>query len=94
MIGTGGADLGTEEIALRFRPRAKGPVLLSLQPPIDVSGTMTNYRTGVSRGSTLETLARFFTSVFVVPIQMLTQGRLPADGADVCTDPLRLPAKK
>ena len=94
VIGTGGADLGTEEIALRFRPRAKGPVLLSLQPPIDVSGTMTNYRTGVSRGSTLETLARFFTSVFVVPIQMLTQGRLPADGADVCTDPLRLPAKK
>jgi len=48
----------------------------------------------VARGSTPETLARFFTSVFVVPVQMLTQGRLPAHGRDVCTDPLRPPAKE
>jgi len=89
VVGTGSANFATEELAFRFRPRAKGPVLLSLQPPIDVTGTMTNYRVGVPVSSIPSTLARFFTSVFVVPIQMLTQGRLPADGSDVCTDPLR-----
>ena len=94
VFGSGGADFSTEQIAFRFRPRAKGPVLFSLQPPIDVTGTMTDRRMGVARGSTPETLARFFTSVFVVPIQMLTQGRLPADGRDVCTDPLRSPGKE
>jgi len=94
VVGTGGADFATEEIAFRFRPRAKGPAFLSLQPPVDVTGTMTDFRIGVARGSTPETLARFFTSVFVVPVQMLTQGRLPADGRDVCTDPLRPPAKE
>lgn len=87
--GTGGADFATEEIAFRFRPRAKGPVLLSLQPPVDVTGTMTDFRVGVAPGSFLGTVARFLGSVFVVPIQVLTQGRPPADGADVCTDPLR-----
>jgi hypothetical protein len=93
VFGEGGADFSTEKVAFRFRPRAKGPVLFSLQPPIDVTGTMTNPRIGVARGSTPETLARFFTSVFVVPFQMLTQGRLPTDGRDVCTDPLRSPAQ-
>ncbi len=89
VVGAGSANFATEEIAFRFRPRAKGPVLFSLQPPIDVTGTMTDYRIGVPPGSIFSTVARFFTSVFVVPIQTLTQGRLPVDGADVCTDPLR-----
>ena len=64
-------------------------VLFSLQPPIDVTGTMTSFRVRVPRDSFLGTAARFLTSVFVVPVQMLTQGPLPRDGADVCTDPLR-----
>ena len=89
VLGAGGADFLTHEIAFRFRPRAKGPVLFSLQPPIDVTGTMTNFRIGVPPGSTFGTVARFLTSVFVVPFQTLTQGPLPVDGADVCTDPLR-----
>jgi len=89
VFGIGSANFATEEIGFRFRPRAKGMVLFSLQPPIDVTGTMTSFRVGIPRGSTVDTAARFLTSVFVVPMQMLTQGPLPRDGADVCTDPLR-----
>ncbi len=89
VVGAGSADFVTQEIGFRFRPRTKGPVLFSLQPPIDVTGSMSDFRVGVGRGTMGETMARFFTSVFVVPFEILTRGRMPADGADVCTDPLR-----
>ena len=89
VLGAGSADFATQEIAFRFRPRAKGLVLFSLQPPVDVTGTMTDFRVGVPLNSIPGAVARFLTSVFVVPMQMLTQGRLPPDGSDVCTDPLR-----
>jgi uncharacterized protein involved in outer membrane biogenesis len=87
--GAGGADFATEEIAFRFRPRAKGLALLSLQPPVEVTGTMTDYRVRVPPSSIPDTVTRFLTSVVVVPLQMLIRGPLPRDGRDVCTDPLR-----
>jgi len=89
VFGAGSANFATEAISFRFLPRAKRGAVLSLQPPIDVTGTMTDFRVNVPTGLTGDMVARFFASLFVVPIQTLTQGRLPLDGADVCTDPLR-----
>jgi hypothetical protein len=42
----------------------------------------------------LATIARFIGSAVVVPFQWLTEGPLPRDGADVCTDPLRAPLRR
>ena len=87
--GTGGANFETEALGFRFRPRAKGLALLSLQTPLQVTGTFTDYSVGVEAGDVLATILRLLGSVIVVPFEWLTQGPLPRDGADVCTDPLR-----
>jgi hypothetical protein len=87
--GAGGANFETEAIGFRFRPRAKGLALLSLQTPLQVTGTFTDFSVGVEAGDVLATILRLLGSVIVVPFEWLTQGPLPRDGADVCTDPLR-----
>jgi hypothetical protein len=89
VLGAGGADFATEELGFRFRPRAKDFQLFSLQTPVSVTGTLTDFQVGVGAGDVLGTIARFLGSVIVVPLERLTQGPLPRDGVDVCTDPLR-----
>jgi uncharacterized protein involved in outer membrane biogenesis len=89
VAGAGGVDFDTEALAFRFRPRAKEFQLFGLQTPVNVTGTLTDFHVGVSAGDVLGTIARFLGSVIVVPFETLTQGPLPRDGADVCTDPLR-----
>jgi hypothetical protein len=87
--GTGGANFKTEELAFRFQPRAKGLQLFSLQTPLQVTGTFTDFSVGVQPGDVFATIVRLFGSLIVVPIEWITQGPLPRDGADVCSDPLR-----
>jgi hypothetical protein len=60
-----------------------------LQTPLQVTGTFTDFSVGVEAGDVLATILRLLGSVIVVPFEWLTQGPLPRDGADVCTDPLR-----
>jgi uncharacterized protein involved in outer membrane biogenesis len=88
-LGAGRADFRTEEIAFRFRPRAKGVTFFSLQTPLSVRGTMSDFTIRPTRGDVLEALARFFAEVVVVPLEILFRGPLPRDGADVCGDPSR-----
>jgi hypothetical protein len=64
--------------------------LLSLETPVRVTGTLTDFNVGVFPGDLLAAVTRFFTSVIVVPLQTLFGGAIPVDGADVCADPLRL----
>jgi uncharacterized protein involved in outer membrane biogenesis len=87
--GTGYADFATEEISFRFNPRAKGVTFFSLQTPLRVEGTMRDFRVFAAPGDWLEAVARFFGSVVLVPLEIWRNGPLPADGADVCTDPIR-----
>ncbi|HTO49078.1 MAG TPA: AsmA family protein [Burkholderiales bacterium] len=87
--GKGGADFRDETLAFRLQPQAKRPQLFSLATPVDVTGTFTDFHVGPSVGDVLLTLGRFFGSLVVVPFEWLTEGPIPRDGADVCTDPLR-----
>lgn len=89
VLGAGGIDFATEAIDFRFQPRAKGLQLFSLETPVRVSGTLTDFSVNVSPGDVLATIARFFGSVIVVPLETLFRGPLPRDGRDVCDDPLR-----
>jgi uncharacterized protein involved in outer membrane biogenesis len=88
--GTGSVDFATEKIDFRFSPRTKRLQLLSLETPVRVTGTLTDFNIGVLPGDVLAAITRFFGSVIVVPLQTLFRGPIPTDGADVCTDPLRL----
>jgi hypothetical protein len=89
VTGKGGADFRDETIAFRFQPQAKTAQFFSLATPVDVAGTFTDFSVAPSVGDVLLTLGRFFGSLVIVPFQRLTEGPIPRDGADVCTDPLR-----
>ncbi len=88
--GSGFADLATEEISFLFRPRAKGFALFRLQTPLRVSGTLNNQRIGIQRGDLIGSTMRSIFSPIWLPIERLMLGPNPPDGADLCTDPLRL----
>ena len=87
--GAGSANLRTEALAFVFRPRAKGFPLFRLQTPLRVTGTLTDYRFGVTQRDWVESILRLAGSPILIPLERLTLGPLPRDGADVCTDPLR-----
>lgn len=87
--GTGGANLVDDTFSFRFSPRAKGVTFFSLQTPLRVEGTSRNVRVFVAPGDWLEALTRFFGSVILVPLDILRNGPMPIDGADVCVDTVR-----
>ncbi|HQR71286.1 MAG TPA: AsmA-like C-terminal region-containing protein [Burkholderiaceae bacterium] len=91
--GTGHANLATEQLEFVFRPRAKGFRLFRLQNPLHVTGKLGDQRFGFRRSDTVESVLRMIASPILVPIERLTLGPLPRDGADVCTDPLRAVAR-
>jgi uncharacterized protein involved in outer membrane biogenesis len=91
--GVGHANLATEELEFVFRPRAKGFALFRLQTPLRVTGTLDDQRFGFERSDVPESVLRLIASPILLPIEWLTQGPLPRDGADVCTDPLRAMAR-
>ena len=87
--GDGYANLATEELAFVFRPRAKGLALFRLQTPLRVTGTLNDQHFGHDRSEVVASVFRMIASPILLPIERLTQGPLPRDGADLCTDPLR-----
>ncbi|MGZ8272735.1 MAG: AsmA family protein [Burkholderiaceae bacterium] len=91
--GAGHANLATEELDFTFRPRAKGFALFRLQTPLRVTGTLGDQRFGFTRIDVVESMLRLIASPILLPIERLTLGPLPRDGADVCTDPLRSMAR-
>ncbi len=87
--GEGHANLGTEELAMVFRPRAKGLGLFRLQTPLRVSGTLTDQRFHFDQQDVFFSVLRLIASPILVPIEWFTLGAQPRDGADICTQPLR-----
>jgi hypothetical protein len=60
-----------------------------LQTPLRVSGTLSDFRFGIEPRDLVESVLRLIASPILLPIEWLTLGPLPRDGADVCTNPLR-----
>jgi uncharacterized protein involved in outer membrane biogenesis len=87
--GQGMVNFNTEALAFRLVPTAKSPQFFSLATPVGVTGTITNFKIGVSGSDVMETVARLFTSVIVVPVESLFGRKLPRDGADVCANATR-----
>jgi uncharacterized protein involved in outer membrane biogenesis len=94
VTGKGSADFGTETLNLRMRPQAKTAQFLSLATPVQVTGTFTDFKIGVSPGDVVETVGRVATSIIWVPLQKLAGKKIPADGSDVCGESFQdLPAR-
>jgi hypothetical protein len=92
--GEGRVDFDSEQLYLRLAPKAKEPQFFSLATPVQVSGTLTDYKIGVAPGGVAETVVRFFSSILVTPVEKLTKAPLPRDGADVCANALRVLEQK
>jgi uncharacterized protein involved in outer membrane biogenesis len=91
VTGRGGVDFADETLAFRFEPRAKEPQPFSLATPVEVTGTLTDFRVGPSLGDALATVPRFLGSLLLAPLTALGVEVVPRDGRDVCADPLRAP---
>ena len=89
VTGTGNANFTEEKFALRMRPQSKTAQFFSLATPLAVKGSFDDFQIDVSPGDVLETVGRFATSIFWVPLQKLGGKELPADGSDVCTPGLQ-----
>jgi hypothetical protein len=87
--GQGRVEFPDERLMLKLAPKAKTAQFFSLSTPVQVTGSFTDFKVGLAPGALTETAVRLLTSVFVVPIQRLTEGSMPRDGADVCTVALR-----
>jgi hypothetical protein len=86
--GEGRVDFGSEQVYLLLAPKAKEAQFFSLATPVQVNGSFTDFKVGLAPGAAVETAARLLTSIFVVPLQKLTQAKIPRDGADMCADAL------
>jgi uncharacterized protein involved in outer membrane biogenesis len=90
VLGAGSADFKSEKISLRLQPASKSAQFFSLATPVQVTGTFTDFKIGVSPGDVAETVGRLATSIFWVPLQKMFGKKIPPDGADVCQAPLEL----
>ena len=88
--GDGWIDLGSDEVFLRLVPRPKVPQFFSLATPVEVRGTLDDYRIRVRPTDVLGTAVQWVTSLVTVPFQRAFGTRIPEDGNDVCADPWRL----
>jgi uncharacterized protein involved in outer membrane biogenesis len=93
VAGEGQVDFATERMHFRMVPRAKEPQFFSLATPVEVDGTLTEFKIRISGSDMLGTTARFFTSWILVPLEKLTGRGLPKDGADICSNTIREASK-
>jgi uncharacterized protein involved in outer membrane biogenesis len=89
VTGEGGADFGSESVALRLEPKPKSPQFFSLATPVQVNGSFTDFKVGVAPGGVAETIGRQLFSLFLVPLQKLTEKEIPRDGSDICANAIR-----
>ncbi|MGH8629257.1 MAG: AsmA family protein, partial [Burkholderiales bacterium] len=87
VVGTGQVNFEEEKVRLRMRPQAKTAQFLSLATPVEVNGSFTDFKVGVSPGDVVETVGRVATSVVWVPLKKLFGKKIPKDGSDICADP-------
>lgn len=86
--GKGTIDFKAEEMELTLVPRAKKPQFFSLETPVKINGTIQDINARIASGAVVGTTFRFFTSPFTTPFRKLFGKKLPADGHDVCEDPM------
>ncbi len=84
VTGSTAIDFGSERLKMRLQPQAKTAQFLSLETPIEVSGSFSDFSIGPNAGDVLQTVVRLATSIVWVPLKKLFGDRPPADGSDVC----------
>ena len=78
----------TEELFVRLDPEAKQPQMFRIEAPIEVEGSFANIGFGLGDG-VFGTALRMVTTTATTPFKRLFGKKIPADGSDLCTDPMQ-----
>lgn len=74
----------TGKIGAWLRPLPKRPQFYSLSTPVRIDGTLADLDAGITAGGLIGTVIRLATSYVIVPMQWITQNRMPEDGTADC----------
>lgn len=87
---TGEAEINFRDqtVYAYFEPQAKKPQFFGLATPIEVKGTFAQAEEDLAPGGLVSTAIRFVGSPLFTPLLRLFGTYPPADGSDVCRDPL------
>ena len=86
ICGRGSMDFKQELIDLDVRPSAKKAEYFSLETPLAVQGSFTDFNFGIARGGIFGTVVGFITSPITATARRLGgTSALPLDGSDVCS---------
>ncbi len=89
--GSGQIDLRNDGINLVLVPRIKRAKLLSLDTPVVVQGTFSDYDIELTSADALKASARLAFELFYIPVALILKSGikvLPADGHDLCDNPM------
>lgn len=82
--GTVEVDFNRNWIESFLRPVPKRSQFFSLATPIRISGPISDFYIGVSPGGAIQTVVRLVTAYIIVPVQWITQHKLPEDETAAC----------
>jgi len=90
ICGTGKVSFAAGNFNLVATPKAKRAEFFGLATPLKVKGEFDDFRVSMKGGAlTLgATAVNFAISPVTTPFKRLFQGKLPADGADICSLPI------
>jgi uncharacterized protein involved in outer membrane biogenesis len=87
--GKGKINFKTEDLKIILTPDAKKPAFFSLETPMKIDGKIQDINIGIKKGGGIGTAFRFITSPLTTPFKKLFNRKIPADGSDVCADPMK-----
>ena len=85
--GEADIDFNTQKIYALFTPQAKRPQYFSLEIPVEIKGSFSDFSTGVQTGGLFGGAMKALISPLHVPLVRLFSKEPPADGGDVCPLP-------
>jgi hypothetical protein len=89
--GSGRIDMTQDSLDLVLVPRVKKAKLFSLDTPVLIQGTFSDFEVTVTSADLLRTTARLAFEVYYLPLALLLKtgvGVIPDDGHDLCDQPM------
>lgn len=84
IAGTGEVDLRNETVDLTLAPKAKSPTFFTLETPVNVSGSFSDFGVGVTAEDVALSVVNFAISPLTESFRYLFMKDLPSDGHDIC----------
>jgi uncharacterized protein involved in outer membrane biogenesis len=85
--GDATVDFNSEQIELMLIPESKNPQMFRLEAPVEVVGSFSDVKFGLE-GGIIGSVMRMAVTTVTTPFKRMFGREIPADGSDLCTDPM------